>query len=684
MFQSFTGNSRRARQINLSGRNAGGSSAKTPGVAGIQNTIALAQQERLSRQRERDRLHAARRIQRVWRGHRSREETRDQCRRRWDELMAVKCGEDYALHGLPRPELVLNEDSRVWDAPTSEETTENRLMLGLRLLLQFIDVSVDNDLRRLELFTTQILKYNAANQYILSNENWRMPLLRLHRLSLMVLASEKLYPNLAHRLLDLCNALFWIFPDDLVETSREYYQVLSKLTHKPEAPNKSFLIQTDSLLASVLPPLQATKSRALEVYRNFAWGYLTTRDLPSRFGDLKPFARRINYDMLTTALAASVDQINVVNLSDHLDEDGLLWLLAYVINLHLLQDAGGNPDTAPEADYIEVVSELLSSLAGVIKSRISMDQEFSYQSDKRERIHHVRNSRTSEILPLPQFIRDMLHSLLDQSTVSNLLNHTETIAPNPMKNSAETVDKTKVEATTLATYALTLLSIFPSRGDEIRMWLYLGSINSTQRNSQDSKSKVPALKFFWKCMQATEVYQSISRDHRNAVDLIRPQPQLYPPHCQTLASEAVKRRRTDQEWRVIFIFLELYSFILKVIDDDEFLANPAATVRNAGQGSSFWARESALPLEDVEALIVFLKNVGFSMYWNASEIEETDGLGTVAKPGTSSTSAHGGHPGLVSVAGVRGMTVRYVRGTVTGLLRMLYEREYVLYPYVTI
>lgn len=92
MFQSFTGSSRRPRQVNLSGQNTDPFAATswTPTASGTQKTVAAAQQERQQRQLERDRLNATKRIQRTWRGHRARSELADAQRREWDEIFAAK------------------------------------------------------------------------------------------------------------------------------------------------------------------------------------------------------------------------------------------------------------------------------------------------------------------------------------------------------------------------------------------------------------------------------------------------------------------------------------------------------------------------------------------------------------------------------------------------------------------
>ncbi len=88
MFQTFSGSSRRPRQVNLSGQNLNPFAANswTPSAIGSKQTLAHAQQERQQRHQERERLNASKRIQRVWRGHRTRKAVANSRRATWDEL----------------------------------------------------------------------------------------------------------------------------------------------------------------------------------------------------------------------------------------------------------------------------------------------------------------------------------------------------------------------------------------------------------------------------------------------------------------------------------------------------------------------------------------------------------------------------------------------------------------------
>lgn len=89
MFSTFTGNSRRPRNVNLSGQagNPFNNTSWTPSAASnATKTVSNAQADREKRQAERHRLQAANQIQRVWRGHQARRQTHDTQRQLFDSL----------------------------------------------------------------------------------------------------------------------------------------------------------------------------------------------------------------------------------------------------------------------------------------------------------------------------------------------------------------------------------------------------------------------------------------------------------------------------------------------------------------------------------------------------------------------------------------------------------------------
>lgn len=91
MFSTFTGNSRRPRNVNLSGQ-AGNPFANTSwspsNASNASKTVQDAQADREKRRAEQQRLKAAAKIQRTWRGHRARSQVHDSQRAVFDGLYA--------------------------------------------------------------------------------------------------------------------------------------------------------------------------------------------------------------------------------------------------------------------------------------------------------------------------------------------------------------------------------------------------------------------------------------------------------------------------------------------------------------------------------------------------------------------------------------------------------------------
>lgn len=89
MFSTFTGNSKRPRNVNLSGQvgNPFANTSWSPSVvSSATKTVSDAQADREKRQAERQRLKAAGKIQKTWRGHRTRSALADARRATFDEL----------------------------------------------------------------------------------------------------------------------------------------------------------------------------------------------------------------------------------------------------------------------------------------------------------------------------------------------------------------------------------------------------------------------------------------------------------------------------------------------------------------------------------------------------------------------------------------------------------------------
>ncbi|KAF5015204.1 hypothetical protein F66182_13547, partial [Fusarium sp. NRRL 66182] len=188
--------------------------------------------------------------------------------------------------------------------------------------------------------------------------------------------------------------------------------------------------------------------------------------------------------------------------------------------------------------------------------------------------------------------------------------------------------------------------------------LWLRSTTSLSPSTSQPGARMPAIKYFWRLSSATNLFAKISRDSNGVLALLRPSP-----------GDATSNIQRDQDWTIILLFLELYTFLLKVMDDEEFFSNDA--VLTGVNTTSSWTRESALSLQDVKLLTLFLKNLGFTLYWNAADLNETqeiESTGSIMKYFSPSSNQNEPLPS------VRELEQRN-KEKVTGLLRMIHERD---------
>ncbi|RDW94416.1 hypothetical protein BP5796_00179 [Coleophoma crateriformis] len=620
MFQTFSGSSRRPRQVNLSGQNqnpfAAGSWAPT--ASGTQKTVENAQQERLRRQRERERLNAAKRLQRTWRGHKVRRELANSRRRLWDESVGSSGGSiaSFAAH--------------------------------LQLFVAFFSPRRSDDRDRLESLSSGMA--NGGIKTFVGLPNVQPQLLRLAKQIVGTLQFST--PHISPVVLELLVSIIDVRPDIFHHISRSYYDILSSATRNLKSSSHARGMIVTALKVPLVRHGELTDSYelCLDAHSAFALYFLTVSDLDSLLGGLKDLASGVDAGLLSTALVREYTSTSAYQIS----AENRLWLLANFIALHRLQRRDNQ-----ESQYLRALSLQLSSSSTEIVGRIDfVDLENPQDEDEKPPLQ-----------PLPLTIKEELSSLVNQENISNLL---EKFSAESAQSSAAADE----DASLLASYALTLLRIFPRRGDEIRMWLYRGSMANT------TGSQIPALKFFWQATIATATFSAILGDSKSALSLLRSQMR------RSSNNGTLSDIMQDREWRTILLFLELYTFVLRFTDDEEFLSgNKLAFGQSEEPVSRF--QQSALPIEDVKQLTIFLKNLAFTTYYNTAELTEDDqqfldgGLGSYfgtsigqsSRFGTNTVEGLEKHKPKRPFAGVAGMTFEYVRTIVTGIMRMLYERD---------
>ena len=655
MFTSFTGNTRKARQVNLGGKKTNPFGPPGSG-AGSQAALDRAQQDRAQRQRERDTLNAAKRIQKVWRGHSARRDVADELRGAWDRV----------------------EESNGASHTVAYES-EDEALAQLQRLLRFASSRSDEDVRRIQHFASRQLE-TVKKLGITSSGPWPWAYLRLQRV--LLVAMERLLQKTSSVQWQQVRASVVVLqfladqiPAETSQNAEQYYRtlthVVSTFTPILEAHNDGSDI-SDTVGRAAISPMMRVTGYTLEAYEAFGIHFLTSPILGSdstspylqRFRD--SLADSINYKLLANALATFSMKTGLQSKAELKSASSRLRLLGNFIYFHRYAHNFDTPEAyAVHKDFVAVVSVLLNSLPANILDDGHPIAELSEDGSEED----------SEAVS--SFLREQVGSLVHQEGIGSLLAGSS--------QSTEASDDEKIdEARQLANYALALLRFFPRRGDEIRMWLYIGPSEASGKSTR----KLPAIRYFWEASKRSSVFTTIFKDSRAAIGLLKPKSSntngsdrpgtsglthhgFWQPAQQQVDRDAV----TTDEWRVILVFLELYTFVLKVTDDEEFFTSGQKDVYS-GQ-----IRDSGLPLNEVKDLTTFLKNLGFTLYFNAVDITSSE-----ENTRSNSTSLNYFNPQLMdnqaqkehtepSIGGVTGLRIDYVKGLVTGLLRMVYERD---------
>lgn len=665
MFQSFTGNSRRPRQVNLGGRTTNPFAAYQPGTQsahrqGPQNTLAVAQQERLLRQQERERLGAGRTLQRIWRGYRSRKLTRNVWRTEWDAVEKQRRG------SLPSFENVDGLNT-VLSSPVSYESAADCLS-QLKLLLQFMETLNGSDISRLVYFSRTLQQTLRAIPDVATDGEWATPLNRLAKVTLRMLHSASSTNTPAFAVADLLQLLVFLIglvPKQMARLAEDYYSALAFLTKNIERFSLAARLSKQHIIESVLALLRPLTSETLTAYEWFAKSYLITPDLSAYLGPLDELASNINYKLLTMALGPLNTQPSDTPLGLQ-EVESRLWFLSYFIFFHRYALGSQASHQEPEPEFVKIVSELLNSTAVHVSQHLEMEG--------------VSDVDSSTMTPLHPFVKEQIFSLINQASITGLLSQLQ-YSQLSQKEFADSDSDASRQAKIIASYALTLLRVFPRRGDDIRMWIYLGSAASSDQSSNQPGSRIPAIKYFWQASRSSKIFATISQDSTKVLHLLKPE-----NGTKDRKLPGVSQSEREEEWTIILLFLELYTFVLKVMDDEEFFSSESSFTASLNAKNS-WTKESALPLADIQEMTVFLKNLAFTLYWNSADLNESETshyTGGIRSYFSSSVPT-GDHITSVKdleakhkdkgLPGVTGIPLDYFKGLVTGLLRMIHERE---------
>jgi ubiquitin-protein ligase E3 C len=379
-----------------------------------------------------------------------------------------------------------------------------------------------------------------------------------------------------------------------------------------------------------------------QVYHAFAFSFLTRDHMRFFEENISNLSRTISLSHLARAMVAGSSPIS----SPQYSQDAQLWQLAHFIDLSRFS-ANSGPDTS----VLEALYNQLSALSSSISIRLSVSVKTNEDDEN--------DSEEPLALPLDPYVTSQLLSLVDSDGIAQTL---KDFSINLAGSSQQEYQSTSF----LAGYILTLLRCFPSSGDDIRMRLFLEEIPTLSGD-------IPTIKFLWHMMVKTSVFHKLKAESEPPLEVLR--------RYLGAAAGSTASPEEGQDWRIILLFLELYVFILRLSDDEDFFYGIYPPVMQQAPSTSR-IRSCSLSLEHVEMLTSFLKNTAFTLHYKTQELSKSRNdletasqrrVDTYFSTGESITTNQG--QGTRLPKNPTSLDIDSLRNIVTSAMKMLYERD---------
>ncbi|KAK3402194.1 hypothetical protein B0T20DRAFT_403743 [Sordaria brevicollis] len=466
MFPTFTGNSRKGRNVNLSGQRTNNPFTSTSWGAsstlGASKTVAQAQAERQQRQQERDRLKAAQRIQRTWRAHRVRRNLRNEWRQTIDHFYEAQ-----------------SEDA-------SQRSTE-----ALRLVFATFQASNVQDRHRLALVTQDLLQTDFAafnSELVDSHRIGKLRRMFLAALARCDLGNEQ---NQVALFLQGLGAILTKASDfkAFEQVLGEWYKVLGRLCQETGLPSSTQEMICSLVVAPLDVPhdLESIKHAAYQV---LVFSFLTQPDLARCSGIIERLAASIDLDRLSNC---------IFDLSDRLpkhNSNAIVWLIAHYIAINWAKE-----QQSSRFLFIKALESLFPLCSAQIRAGFAVASKDSGDFDE---------SKQNGPDVLPPFARQQLQRLVDKSAIQDLIDaFTAT--------TGDTSSSAQENASDIAGLILTLINLFPACSEDIRMYLYVADFPTPQGH-------IPTAKYYWNATQKTSVFRNIESSQSAALDFLLRKP----------------------------------------------------------------------------------------------------------------------------------------------------------------
>jgi ubiquitin-protein ligase E3 C len=657
MFQ-FSGSSRRPRQVNLSGQNYNTRRSVLPtqntnGIKmGGKAAVAQAQVQRSQRESERKRVNGIRLLQRLWRGHSSRQKTRQAWREEWDRYELARRDLQQAPLVEKRPRFSRSHSR----GNSSVSLAADDCSAQMRLLLHFVDVRLDADRLRLASFHDYLRRKVEEIPSLVSGDSWTMQLFRLSKLTLNAidLSGKESKSGEFQQLRSLLSLLLFLanlVPTQVSGNARRYYSVLAGLLVLDEESFQGCNGEIRQAVGALLTPVT---SESLTAYVGFVAEYLTAPNALVRLGFDRwgpvPF-----WSTLTAAFEEVLDASRFLRAKTPQKTHRALWLLAHLTYLHghVLGSTADAFVKQLRASWLRMLSFLLLVQGTALKSRMDLADMVAVVDSAKQK---GRLPNGHDLAPLPPFIQEQMLAMTDPRRIEKIVAQVESQQDAEIKPDPEMLQS-------LAAYGMSLKKAFPNRTHDISKWLNLKTENANTLTL-----------CFWNYTKSTEFFRGVSKNHRKAIPLVKSALNI----GQSMSAKAIQR--IQEEWTPLLLFLELYYFAIRDMDDQEFCASSRSD--SATPRAMKWG--NGLSLLQVQELTIFLKNLAFTLYWHAGELklrEKADmPVGSLSAlfestARESSLVPRSQTPSRDIVS--HESTKNQCRDLVTGLLRSIHQRELV-------
>ena len=304
-----------------------------------------------------------------------------------------------------------------------------------------------------------------------------------------------------------------------------------------------------------------------------------------------------------------------------------LWLVAHFIHL-----GRSLPGSSNSLEFLSALYTQLNLLSNEIALRISSDTDTSGSKTRK----HLKSQ------PLDSYVSGQLLSLVGTEGIAGILRDFSAALSGGS-------DQGFLGTSILAGLFFTILTCFPTQADATRMRLFLEQISTPS-------GTLPLLQIMWTTMSQTKTFRNLGRDQEHTIAVLR----------EFLAKQTSATGVDEQEWRIILLFLDMYTFVLRLSDDEEFLHGLDTDRMEVGSGSISRLQSCSLSLDNVKILTHTLKRTALALYSNVPEV-----LGPRVLQERQST--HARRP----ESSTKHTTFDFdnLRNTVTSALKMLYERD---------